>query len=81
MAREETAPPARQGRGRRWLGAVHRELRSHALAYSVVAIFAALGPAVVLWLFPGTTPWVGVFGGLAVGAYAALCGLPDRFYE
>jgi hypothetical protein len=65
----------------RWLAALRHELRTHAVAYVVLAGFAATGPLVVWWIFPGVTPWVGVVGGLALGIYAALCAVPDRFYE
>jgi hypothetical protein len=82
MASEPTRAERRpRGAPARCLAALRRELRTHALAYSILALFAAAGPFVVAWLFPGVTPWVGVVGGLALGIYAALCAVPDRFYE
>lgn len=74
-----TAPP--RGAPARWLAAVRRELRTHAVAYTILVLFAATGPFVVSWMFPDVSPWVGVVGGLALGIYAALCAVPDRFYE
>jgi hypothetical protein len=73
------APPPRRSAG--FVAGVGRELRAHAVAYAVLAIFAAAGPLLVRWIFPGVTPWVGVVGGLAFGIYAALCAVPGRFYE
>ena len=73
------APPPRRIAG--FVAGVGRELRAHAVAYSVLAFFAAAGPLLVSWIFPGVTPWAGVVGGLAFGIYAALCAMPGRFFE
>ena len=72
-------PPPRRFAG--FVAGVGRELRAHAVAYSVLAFFAAAGPLLVSWIFPGVTPWAGVVGGLAFGIYAALCAMPGRFYD
>ena len=82
MPREDVpTTPAEASRPRRFVAGLRRELGTHAVAYSVLAAFVAAGPLVVHWIFPDVTPWAGVFGGLALGIYAALCAVPDRFYE
>jgi hypothetical protein len=81
MASEHEDTAAEPAPRRGWLAAIAHELRTHAVAYTVLALFAAAGPLVVSWIFPGVTPWIGVVGGLALGIYAALCAVPDRFYE
>jgi hypothetical protein len=78
----ERAPEATRRAGRAsFVARVGHELRTHVVAYAVLAVFVAAGPLAVSWLFPGVTPWAGVVGGLALGIYAALCAVPDRFYE
>lgn len=81
MASEDGRTEAPQQAPAGWTARIAHELRTHVVAYSVLAVFVASGPLVVTWLFPGVTPWVGVVGGLAFGIYAALCAVPDRFYE
>jgi hypothetical protein len=81
MASDETHIAPKPKGPARWLAGIRRELRTHVVAYSVLALFAAAGPLVVRFIFPNVTPWVGVVGGLAFGIYAALCAVPDRFYE
>jgi hypothetical protein len=78
---DRISAPTRRGAPARWLAALRGELRTHAVAYTILALFAATGPFVVSWMFPDVSPWVGVVGGLALGVYAALCAVPDRFYE
>ena len=60
---------------------VRHEWQNHRFGYSVVLAFALAGPVLVHFLFEEVTPWVGVFGGIAFGVYAALCAVPDKFYE
>jgi hypothetical protein len=72
-----SAEPARAG----WLARLHAEVRRHAIAYAVVAVFLLLGPVLVYLIFPDASPLLGVIGGLAFGIYAALCAVPDRFLE
>jgi hypothetical protein len=72
-----SAEPVRTG----WLARLHAEVRRHAIAYAVVAVFLLLGPVLVYLIFPEASPLLGVIGGLAFGIYAALCAVPDRFLE
>jgi hypothetical protein len=81
MPQQEPAPAARGAALGRWLRAAGHELRTHVFAYAVLLVFAAAGPLIVSWLFPGVSPWVGLAGGLALGIYAALCAVPGHFYE
>jgi len=59
--------------------AVVAEVRSRPMAYGVLAAFALAGPVVTALLFPEAPPIVGLAGGLALGLYAALCAVPDKF--
>ncbi len=58
---------------------VSQELRERPMAYGVLALFMLLGPAVTPFLFPEAPPGVSILGGLAFGAYAALCAVPEKF--
>lgn len=58
-----------------------RELRRHWIGYSVLAVFAAAGAILTPWFLPGASPYAGAFGGFALGVYAALCAVPDRFLD
>ncbi|MEM7409359.1 MAG: hypothetical protein AAF430_03885 [Myxococcota bacterium] len=60
---------------------IRREWQNHRYGYGIILAFVAAGPLVVHFLFEDVTPWVGVFGGMAFGVYAALCAVPDKFYE
>ena len=64
----------------RWARAVVSEVRERPMAYSVLALFALAGPIVTKLLFPEAPLVVGIVGGLALGAYAALCALPGKFF-
>jgi len=55
------------------------EIRDHLFGYAVLAAFAAAGPLVAHFLFPEAPAGVGFIGGLAFGAYAALCAVPQKF--
>jgi hypothetical protein len=55
------------------------ELRSRPIAYIVLAIFLVGGPVATHFLFPEAPTGVGLIGGLAFGAYAALCAVPQKF--
>jgi len=67
-------PPRPHLRARLWA-----ELRSRPMAYIVLAIFLVAGPVATHFLFPETSVGVGLIGGLAFGAYAALCAVPGKF--
>ena len=41
--------------------------------------FVVAGPVVTRWLFPEAPLGVGILGGAAFGAYAALCAVPGKF--
>jgi hypothetical protein len=62
-----------------WLAAIAQELRSHAVPYAVLLAFVVAGPIVTHWVFPEAPRGAGLFGGIAFGAYAALCAMPGRF--
>lgn len=58
---------------------VWAELRRHPYAYILTLVFAVAGAVGAPLLFPGATPWMGLAGGLALGIYAALCTVPNKF--
>jgi hypothetical protein len=64
---------------RSWGGALIREMRSHPFGYVVLALFVIAGPIAVTFLFPQAPTAVAIIGGLAFGAYAALCAVPQKF--
>jgi len=70
--REEKAPLS-------WPRAIAAEVRAHRGAYAVLLLFVVAGPLVTELLFPGAPRGVGLVGGVAFGAYAALCAMPGRF--
>lgn len=55
------------------------EVRSHAFGYGVLAAFLVAGPLAASALFPEAPTGVGIIGGLAFGAYAAFCAVPQKF--
>ena len=55
------------------------ELRRHPYAYILTIVFAVAGAVLAPLLFPAATPWMGLAGGLALGVYAALCTVPNKF--
>ena len=55
------------------------EARARPMAYCVLAVFVLAGPAVAVYLFPQISAGAAVIGGLAFGAYAALCAVPQKF--
>ena len=59
--------------------AVIDEVRDRPFAYGVLGAFLLAGPVVASLLFPEAPPAVGIVGGLALGAYAALCAVPQKF--
>lgn len=65
-------PPSRLER-------LRRELRDHPFGYTVLALFVVAGPLLAPLIFPQAPPAVAVVGGLAFGAYAALCAVPQKF--
>jgi len=80
MSRIDDGPSSDESRAPcSWLAAVAAELREHPMAYAVLALFVVAGPVVTYVLFPDAPRGVGLFGGIALGAYAALCAMPGRF--
>ncbi len=70
-----TVVPLRRSRpGRLW-----QELRRHPYAYAVAVVFAVAGAVLAPILIPEASPWMGAVGGLAMGVYAALCAVPNKF--
>lgn len=65
-------PPSRAAR-------VWAELRRHPYAYLVTVAFAVAGAVAAPMLFHGATPAMGAVGGMALGVYAALCAVPNKF--
>jgi len=49
------------------------------MGYGVLLVFVVAGPLVTSWLFPEAPLGVGILGGAAFGAYAALCAVPGKF--
>lgn len=66
--------PLPRRRSRLWT-----ELRRHPYAYLVTGGFALAGAVLAPLLFPEASPWMGLAGGLALGVYAALCTVPNKF--
>lgn len=62
-----------------FLARLRRELRTHPFGYIVLAVFVVAGPILSPLIFPQAPPAVAVIGGLAFGAYAALCAVPQKF--
>jgi hypothetical protein len=69
-------PPAEPGRR---AARLVREVRTHPFGYGVMAAFIVIGPLVALYLFPEAPPAVCIVGGIALGAYAAMCAVPQKF--
>ncbi|MDJ0847144.1 MAG: hypothetical protein QNK04_02060 [Myxococcota bacterium] len=55
------------------------ELARHPYAYAVVVVFGLAGAVLAPMLIPEASPWMGAAGGLAMGVYAALCAVPNKF--
>ena len=66
-------------RPRRWLGAAVDEVRTHPIGYGVLLAFAVGGPVIAKIIFPEAPLGVGIVGGMALGAYAALSAVPEQF--
>jgi hypothetical protein len=62
-----------------WKAGLVREVREHPFGYVVLAIFVLAGPVGAHFLFPQAPPAIAIVGGLAFGAYAALCAVPQKF--
>jgi hypothetical protein len=80
MIPSEEAPSSEESPARGWLAALSQEIREHAMPYAVLLLFVVAGPIVTHHLFPEAPRGVGLFGGVAFGAYAALCAMPGRFF-
>ena len=61
------------------LSRVWGELRRHPYAYILTVVFAVSGAVLAPLLFEQASPWMGMAGGLALGVYAALCAVPNKF--
>lgn len=68
-----------ESRLRRWKRALAEEARNHPLGYGVLAAFTLGGPLIARIIFPDAPLGVLIFGGLMLGAYAALSAVPDLF--
>jgi hypothetical protein len=55
------------------------ELRRHSYAYILTLVFGVAGAIIMPLLIPEASPWMGAAGGLALGIYAALCAVPNKF--
>jgi len=56
-----------------------KEVRTHPFGYAVLGAFLVGGPFLSILIFPEAPPAVAAVGGLAFGAYAALCAVPQKF--
>jgi len=65
--------------GRSWRASLAHELRTHPFGYIVLGLFVVAGPILAPFVFPQAPPAVAIVGGLAFGAYAALCAVPQKF--
>jgi hypothetical protein len=70
----DNVTPLPQRRSRLWT-----EIRRHPMAYILTLTFALAGAVLAPLLFEAATPGMGLAGGLALGVYAALCAVPDKF--
>ena len=68
-----------EGRGPGRVARLRAEIRAHPFGYTVLGLFLLAGPIVTPFLFPQAPPAVAIVGGLAFGAYAALCAVPQKF--
>ena len=66
--------PLPKRRSRIW-----NEVRRHPYAYILTVVFAVGGAVLAPLLFEAATPGMGLAGGLALGIYAALCAVPNKF--
>ena len=58
---------------------ISREIRERPLSYILLGAFLILGPITAHFLFPEAPPGAAIAGGLALGVYAALCAVPQKF--
>jgi len=77
MESEIEAGNAMERRG--WWQTLRDEVRGRPFGYTVLALFVVAGPVAAPFLFPQAPPAVAIVGGLAFGAYAALCAVPQKF--
>ena len=73
----DDAPVVRARNG--WRGAIVAEFKSRPFGYLVLIGFAVAGPIVAHYLLPQAPAGLGFVGGIALGAYAALCAVPQKF--
>lgn len=79
MTENDESPAPAEGPARSWRAAIAAEVRDRPFVYVVFGAFVVAGPVVVHVLFPEAPRGVGLVGGVAFGAYAALCAMPGRF--
>jgi hypothetical protein len=60
---------------------VWEEVRHRPYAYGVLIGFTVAGGISAPLIFPDVSPWAGAIGGLALGFYAALTAVPNKFLE
>ena len=60
---------------------VKREVRRHRAGYVIVGLFALAGPLLAEMVFPMAPTGAGLAGGLALGIYAGLCAVPEKFLD
>ena len=75
---DERSAESEESESLSWPQAIVREVRDRPVVYAVFAGFVIAGPIVVHVLFPDAPRGVGLLGGLAFGAYAALTAMPGR---
>ena len=66
-------------RPRTLTGKIAAEVRRHPYAYIVTALFSVGGAFGATLIFPEAPPAAAAFGGFALGLYAALCAVPNKF--
>lgn len=79
MSSEPETKPTPLPTGR--LAALRRELRGHAVAYSVLAAFVLGGPLLAKLIFPEAPLGALLLGGIFLGVYAAVCAVPGEFLD
>lgn len=58
-----------------------REFRRHWIGYAILLAFSLAGAVLAPLFLPGASAFAGAFGGFAMGIYAALSAVPDRFLD
>ena len=71
----------RESRTKRLLEKIENEVRSHPIGYGVAAAFMSIGPFSARMIFPDAPLGVVLVGGMALGAWSALCAVPGKFLD